>query len=147
MSSPLMQSSRTTRTRTWSSLQASAQTALWCAYTHSSGEDETAAYVQIQRLDRAVAAGGRGLHGQTANGNTGPDGLFSQGSVQVSAKNRLLATVNVGPLLEQSRSFIENVWHRPVRTRFRCSISTLASPLASPRLATQSRPKASSLSP
>ncbi|KAM5544294.1 hypothetical protein V8D89_001954 [Ganoderma adspersum] len=48
------------------------------------------------RLDRAVAAGGRGLHGQTANGNTGPDGLFSQGSVQVSAKNRLLATVNAG---------------------------------------------------
>ncbi|PIL25341.1 hypothetical protein GSI_13230 [Ganoderma sinense ZZ0214-1] len=48
------------------------------------------------RLDRAVGAGGRGLHGQTANGNTGPDGLFSQGSVQVFAKNRLLATVNAG---------------------------------------------------
>ncbi|EJF59346.1 hypothetical protein DICSQDRAFT_65282 [Dichomitus squalens LYAD-421 SS1] len=48
------------------------------------------------RLDRAVASGGRGLHGHTANGNTGADGLFSQGSVQVSSKKNLLATVNAG---------------------------------------------------
>ncbi|KAH9893333.1 hypothetical protein C8Q73DRAFT_647425 [Cubamyces lactineus] len=48
------------------------------------------------RLDRAVAAGGRGLHGVTANGNTGVDGLFSQGSVQVSQKANVLAVVNPG---------------------------------------------------
>ncbi|KAL1941315.1 hypothetical protein VTO73DRAFT_7527 [Trametes versicolor] len=48
------------------------------------------------RLDRAVSAGGRGLHGVTANGNTGTDGLFSQGSIQVSAKAGVLATVNAG---------------------------------------------------
>ena len=50
---------------------------------------------RLQRLDRAVSTGGRGLHGETANGNTGADGLFSQGSVQVSSKKNLLATVNV----------------------------------------------------
>ncbi|KAI0664334.1 hypothetical protein C8Q70DRAFT_1049831 [Cubamyces menziesii] len=48
------------------------------------------------RLDRAVAAGGRGLHGVTANGNMGVDGLFSQGSVQVSQKANVLAVVNPG---------------------------------------------------
>ncbi|KAI0832110.1 hypothetical protein BC628DRAFT_1336224 [Trametes gibbosa] len=49
------------------------------------------------RLDRAVSAGGRGLHGVTANaGNTGVDGLFSQGSIQTSAKANVLATVNSG---------------------------------------------------
>ena len=63
----------------------------------------------MQRLDRAVAAGGRGLHGQTANGNMGPDGLFSQGSVQVSAKNRLLATVNVSPLHIELHTFADCV--------------------------------------
>ncbi|RDX50267.1 hypothetical protein OH76DRAFT_1455466 [Lentinus brumalis] len=48
------------------------------------------------RLDRAVAAGGRGSHGVTANGNMGVDPMFSQGSVQVSTKNAVLATVNSG---------------------------------------------------
>ena len=49
-----------------------------------------------QRLDRAVAAGGRGLHGISATGAVnGSDGLFSQGSIQVSAANNVLATVNV----------------------------------------------------
>ncbi|KAI9063304.1 hypothetical protein FKP32DRAFT_1612074 [Trametes sanguinea] len=48
------------------------------------------------RLDRAIAAGGRGLHGVTANGNTGVDGLFSQGSVQVSQNANVVATVNPG---------------------------------------------------
>lgn len=51
-----------------------------------------------QRLDRAVSAGGRGLHGVTANGNTGTDGLFSQGAIQVSSKAGVLATVNVRAL-------------------------------------------------
>lgn len=53
-----------------------------------------------QRLDRAVSAGGRGLHGVTANGNTGTDGLFSQGSIQVSAKAGVLATVNVRVIIQ-----------------------------------------------
>ena len=35
------------------------------------------------------------MHGVTANGNTGVDGLFSQGSVQVSQKANVLADVNV----------------------------------------------------
>ncbi|KAI0675904.1 hypothetical protein C8Q78DRAFT_963500 [Trametes maxima] len=48
------------------------------------------------RLDRAVPSGGRGLHGTTANGNTGVDGLFSQGSIQASAKGKVLAAVNPG---------------------------------------------------
>ncbi|KAI0709662.1 hypothetical protein C8T65DRAFT_575593 [Cerioporus squamosus] len=48
------------------------------------------------RLDRAVAAGGRGSHGMTANGNMGVDPMFSQGSVQVSSKIGVLATVNSG---------------------------------------------------
>ncbi|KAI0773239.1 hypothetical protein BD413DRAFT_472863 [Trametes elegans] len=49
------------------------------------------------RLDRAVAAGGHGLHGVTANnGNTATDGLFSQGSIQASAKGGVLAAVNPG---------------------------------------------------
>ena len=69
------------------------QTALWYAeILHLYPVDTN---VESQRLDRAVAAGGRGLHGNTANGNTGADGLFSQGSVAVSAKNNALATVNV----------------------------------------------------
>ncbi|KAI0730919.1 hypothetical protein C8Q76DRAFT_613520 [Earliella scabrosa] len=49
------------------------------------------------RLDRAVAAGGRGAHGVTANnGDLGVDPLFSQGAIQVSPKKRVLATVNSG---------------------------------------------------
>ncbi|KAI0741357.1 hypothetical protein C8Q80DRAFT_1110448 [Daedaleopsis nitida] len=49
------------------------------------------------KLDRAVATSGRGLHGVTANaGNTGVDGLFSQGSIQVSAERNILAAVNPG---------------------------------------------------
>ncbi|KAH9926314.1 uncharacterized protein BXZ73DRAFT_90973 [Epithele typhae] len=43
-------------------------------------------------IDRAVSTGGRGLHGN----NTGPDGLYSQGSVVVSTEAKLLATVNAG---------------------------------------------------
>ncbi|KAI0325541.1 hypothetical protein GY45DRAFT_1260663 [Cubamyces sp. BRFM 1775] len=43
-------------------------------------------------LDRAVAAGGRGSHGQA----DGPDALFSQGSIKASAKGQVLATVNSG---------------------------------------------------
>ncbi|KAH9851903.1 hypothetical protein C2E23DRAFT_828093 [Lenzites betulinus] len=58
----------------------------------------TAAIAQDGKLtlDRAVSTGGRGLHGVTANGNTGTDGLFSQGAIQASAKANLLATVNSG---------------------------------------------------
>ncbi|CDO71277.1 hypothetical protein BN946_scf184908.g34 [Trametes cinnabarina] len=48
------------------------------------------------RRDRAIAAGGRGPHGVTANGNTGVDGLFSQGAIQVSTKSNVLATANPG---------------------------------------------------
>ncbi|KAI0642115.1 hypothetical protein C8Q79DRAFT_987640 [Trametes meyenii] len=45
-------------------------------------------------LEKAVAAGGRGLHGiATPNG---PDGLFSQSSIQASAKGQVLATANAG---------------------------------------------------
>ena len=44
-----------------------------------------------KNLDRAVAAGGRGSHGKAA----GPDALFSQGSIKVSKKGKVLAAVNV----------------------------------------------------
>ncbi|KAL1949460.1 hypothetical protein VTO73DRAFT_8341 [Trametes versicolor] len=43
-------------------------------------------------LDRAVATGGHGAHGQS----TGPDALFSQGAIKASAKGKVLATVNAG---------------------------------------------------
>ncbi|KAH9850346.1 hypothetical protein C2E23DRAFT_836177 [Lenzites betulinus] len=43
-------------------------------------------------LDRAVAAGGRGAHGQA----DGPDALFSQGAIKASKKGQVLATVNAG---------------------------------------------------
>ena len=44
-----------------------------------------------KNLDRAVAAGGRGSHGKSS----GPDALFSQGSIKVSKKGKVLAAVNV----------------------------------------------------
>ncbi|KAI0775223.1 hypothetical protein BD413DRAFT_471797 [Trametes elegans] len=43
-------------------------------------------------LDRAVATDGRGAHGAA----DGPDPLFSQGAIKVSAKQQVLATVNAG---------------------------------------------------
>ncbi|KXN80753.1 hypothetical protein AN958_07861 [Leucoagaricus sp. SymC.cos] len=45
-------------------------------------------------LRRAIAAGGLGAHGQTAD--NGPDPLFSQGSVKVSSTGDVLVTVNPG---------------------------------------------------
>ncbi|KAI0369141.1 hypothetical protein BV20DRAFT_968326 [Pilatotrama ljubarskyi] len=45
-------------------------------------------------LEKAVAAGGRGLHGLASP--PGADGLFSQGGIQASAKGQVLATVNAG---------------------------------------------------
>ncbi|KAI0718023.1 hypothetical protein C8T65DRAFT_99979 [Cerioporus squamosus] len=44
--------------------------------------------------DRAVATGGRGLHGSVAT--PGPDGLFSQGGIEASVKGKVLAAVNPG---------------------------------------------------
>lgn len=49
----------------------------------------------FQNLDRAVATGGHGAHGQS----TGPDALFSQGAIKASAKGKVLATVNVSTLV------------------------------------------------
>ncbi|KAH9921684.1 uncharacterized protein BXZ73DRAFT_51631 [Epithele typhae] len=48
------------------------------------------------RLDRAVAAGGRGLHGNSTNGMMGNDPLFSQGAIDVSIKKNVLGNVNPG---------------------------------------------------
>ncbi|KAL1945024.1 hypothetical protein VTO73DRAFT_2644 [Trametes versicolor] len=45
-------------------------------------------------LEKAVAAGGRGLHGIATP--AGADGLFSQSSIQASAAGQVLATVNAG---------------------------------------------------
>ncbi|KAI0704076.1 hypothetical protein C8Q76DRAFT_753556 [Earliella scabrosa] len=45
-------------------------------------------------ISRAVASGGRGLHG--VSDPPGPDGLFSQGGIKASSKGRVLATVNPG---------------------------------------------------
>ncbi|KAI0358021.1 hypothetical protein OH77DRAFT_1421289 [Trametes cingulata] len=45
-------------------------------------------------LEKAIAAGGRGLHGIASP--PGADGLFSQGGIQASTKGQVLATVNAG---------------------------------------------------
>ncbi|KAI0766692.1 hypothetical protein BD413DRAFT_480927 [Trametes elegans] len=45
-------------------------------------------------LEKAVAAGGRGLHGIASP--PGADGLFSQGGIQASTNGQVLATVNAG---------------------------------------------------
>lgn len=48
----------------------------------------------IQKWTEAVLAGGMGAHGNS----TGPDALFSQGSVATSDLGNVLATVNVSNL-------------------------------------------------
>ncbi|KAJ3815535.1 hypothetical protein EV368DRAFT_80034 [Lentinula lateritia] len=47
-------------------------------------------------LRQAIATGGLGLHGNNGGVTDGPDGLFSQGAVKVSAAANVLATVNPG---------------------------------------------------
>ncbi|KAJ4477184.1 hypothetical protein J3R30DRAFT_3657695 [Lentinula aciculospora] len=47
-------------------------------------------------LRQAIATGGLGLHGNNGGVTDGPDGLFTQGAVKVSAAANLLATVNPG---------------------------------------------------
>jgi hypothetical protein len=48
----------------------------------------------IQMLRQAVNTGGNGAHGLTDPAG-GPDPLFSQGAVKVSAAAKMIATVNV----------------------------------------------------
>ncbi|KAJ3744397.1 hypothetical protein DFH05DRAFT_1535626 [Lentinula detonsa] len=47
-------------------------------------------------LRQAIATGGLGLHGNNGGVTDGPDGLFTQGAIKVSAAAGMLATVNPG---------------------------------------------------